>query len=124
MKISSPLQSIPLRYVKEIILDIMINIYILKTMYEWDEHKNELNQKKHGISFENARYIFDGLILQGIDTRFDYQETRFRGIGLVEDLVIVVIYTTRKNLIRIISARLANQKERGAYYEAVRRATK
>lgn len=95
-----------------------LNAYILNSMYEWDERKNKINQEKHGISFENAKRVFEGLILKNADTRFDYNEPRFRAIGSVEDLIMVVIYTVREGLIRLISARLANQKEREAYYEA------
>lgn len=99
----------------------MMNIYILNLMYEWDERKNKINQEKHGISFENAKRVFEGLVLQNADTRFDYNEPRFRAIGAIESLVMVVIYTVREGSIRLISARLANQKEREAYHEAVQR---
>ncbi|BAZ16405.1 hypothetical protein NIES4071_82810 [Calothrix sp. NIES-4071] len=44
--------------------------------FEWDENKNTQNLKKHGISFEEAREIFDGIIFTSIDDRFDYGEIR------------------------------------------------
>ena len=94
-------------------------------MYEWDERKNQANLEKHGISFENAMRIFDGLVLKNQDERFEYHEVRFRAIGLIEDVALVVIYTLREEeTVRIISARLANKKERETYYAAVRKATK
>ena len=94
-------------------------------MYEWDERKNQANLEKHGVSFENASRIFDGLVLKNIDERFEYHEVRYKAIGMIEDVALVVIYTLREEKeIRIISARLANKKEREAYYAAVRKATK
>jgi uncharacterized DUF497 family protein len=92
--------------------------------YEWDAGKNVANQMKHGISFEEALLIFDGDVLTGIDTRRDYGETRKVSIGAIQDLVvIVVIHTGRNGLIRIISARLANRKERQKYHDYLRRPT-
>lgn len=92
--------------------------------YEWDAGKNVANQMKHGISFEEAVLIFEGDVLTGVDTRRDYGETRKISIGAIQDLiVIVVVHTDRNGLIRIISARLANRKERQKYYDYLRRPT-
>lgn len=102
----------------------MMNIYILNFMYEWDEHKNKINREKHGVSFENAKRVFEGLVLKNADTRFDYNEPRFRAIGALDDLIIVAIYTVREGSIRLISARLANQRERRAYCEALERSAR
>lgn len=44
--------------------------------YEWDAAKNVVDQIKHGISFEEARQIFEGDVLTGVDNRRDYGETR------------------------------------------------
>ncbi len=51
------------------------------------------------------------------DTRIDYGETRYIGIGKVSEKIIVIVYTLRKTVIRLISARLANKKEKQIYYE-------
>lgn len=92
--------------------------------YEWDAGKNVANQMKHGISFEEALLIFDGDVLTGVDTRRDDGETRKISIGAIQDLiVIVVVHTDRNGLIRIISARLANRKERQKYHDHLRRPT-
>jgi uncharacterized DUF497 family protein len=40
--------------------------------FEWDEHKNQQNQKKHGLSFEEAQEIFQGIVFTSIDERFYY----------------------------------------------------
>lgn len=92
--------------------------------YEWDAAKNAANQIKHGISFEEARLIFEGFVLTGVDSRRDYGETRYTSIGAVEGvIVIVVVHTDRNDITRIISARLANRKERQKYHDHLRRSS-
>jgi len=48
--------------------------------------------------------------------RIEYGEDRFIGIGKMHSLEIVIVWTYRKDVIRIISARKANKKERNIYY--------
>lgn len=92
--------------------------------FEWDEHKNRQNLKKHGISFEEAQAIFDGTVFTRLDDRFDYGEEREISIGAIQEVVIVVvIHTQRDDVIRIISARLATRKERKDYYDYLARET-
>lgn len=84
---------------------------------EWDTNKNDVNIKKHHISFETAARVFlDENRLDYYDIVHSMNEDRYITIGLVEE-VIVVVYTLRKTRIRIISARLATRKERELYYE-------
>lgn len=84
--------------------------------YEWDEAKNRANRLKHGISFEEAQLIFAGPVFSWVDARFDYGEIRTVSIGLIRDIVAVtVVHTDRDGATRIISARLANQRERTIY---------
>ena len=86
--------------------------------FEWDENKNAQNLKKHGISFEEAQEIFDGIVFTAIDERFDYGEIREISIGAIQGVVIVtVVHTERNQLIRIISARKATRQERETYYD-------
>ena len=86
--------------------------------FEWDEIKNAENRSKHGISFEEAIEIFDGIVFTRIDYRFDYGETREISIGAIQGFVIVVVvHTERQEATRIISARKATKKERRQYYE-------
>lgn len=89
--------------------------------YEWDNNKNLSNIKKHGISFEMARAIFEGNVFTYIDSKCDYGEVRKISIGeLIKDAVIVVTHTERYGRTRIISARPAKRKERAIYYEKLR----
>jgi uncharacterized DUF497 family protein len=81
--------------------------------FEWDENKNAQNLKKHGISFEEAQEIFDGICFNAIDERFDYGEIREISIGAIQGVVIIVVAHTEKNgVIRIISARKATRQEK------------
>jgi uncharacterized protein len=91
--------------------------------FEWDDEKNLANIGKHGISFEQARKIFDGPTLDLEDDRFDYGEQRTRSLGMLEDIVLLsVTHTDRAGRIRIISARLASRKERAIYHGALQQA--
>lgn len=85
--------------------------------FEWDPEKNKMNLAKHGISFEEAINIFSGPTFTVEDVRRDYGEKRFISIGSISGLImIVVLHTNRRKLVRIISARKANQNERAQYY--------
>ena len=83
--------------------------------FEWHEAKNQANIRKHGISFEIARLIFEGPVFTRLDTRKDYGEDRYISIGRLEQTLIVVAHTSRKGCVRIISARPASRKERRDY---------
>ena len=86
--------------------------------FEWDDEKNRANRAKHGISFEEARTIFEGPVFTAPDDREDYGEERFISVGALAGLVVVlVVHTDREGRIRLISARKANRNERQAYYE-------
>ena len=84
--------------------------------FEWDEDKNVANIKKHGISFEEASSVFydnDALIIS--DEFHSDDEERFVLIGFsfkVRILVVCHCYRQQDSIIRIISARKANDKER------------
>ena len=84
-------------------------------MFEWDEAKSEANYKKRGFDFAYAVGIFAGPTLEKDDERTDYGEKRIQAIGLVDDDLLFVVYTWRADVRRIISARLANRRERDDY---------
>lgn len=65
-------------------------------------------------------YIFDKPLLVRLDDRKDYKEERLIGIGSLEEVVMVIVFTRRKDRIRIISIRKANKTERSIYYEKVK----
>ena len=84
--------------------------------FDWGHAKNEANLEKHGISFDEAKHIFDGPILTRADDRQDYGEQRYISIGaLSPTAVLVVVHTERSGKTRLISARKANRQERKRY---------
>lgn len=86
--------------------------------FEWDENKNQLNQKKHGISFEEAKEIFFVTVFTSGSEKIDYGEIREISIGKIQSVLIVaVVHTDRNGKVRIISARKATPKERRKYNE-------
>ena len=82
--------------------------------FEWNESRRRDNLRKHGIDFIDVSEIFEGPMLTRLDTREDYEEDRWIGIGTVQNRVFVVCYVkrTQNNVIRIISARKALNHER------------
>ena len=85
-------------------------------LLEWDTEKEKINRRKHGISFETAGRIFlDTNRIEYYDIMHSTDEDRFVTIGMVDGLLSVV-YTERENdILRLISARKATEKERRAY---------
>jgi hypothetical protein len=85
---------------------------------EWDNNKAASNLIKHKIDFEDAKNIFlDPNRLEREDKR-DYDETRIQVIGIVNQVVLFVVYTQRNGRYRIISARRANKNEQRQYYQS------
>lgn len=88
--------------------------------FEWDPAKDERNYAKHGIRFDEARLIFDGPVLTSTDNRTDYGEERQLSIGEIAGIItVVVVHTVRSGRVRLISARLANRKERRLYHAVI-----
>lgn len=94
--------------------------------YEWDEAKNLVNQRKHGVSFEEASQVFCDPLNIAVKERIVDGEQRWQALGFVNGiLLLLVAYTLRERqkddelveVIRIISARRATPKERRRYEE-------
>ena len=87
--------------------------------FEWDTTKAIQNLRKQRVSFEEAGTVFgDKLSITIHDPLHSDQEDRFIIIGAsIRRRILVVVHTERKENIRIISARLANQRERKIYEE-------
>jgi hypothetical protein len=84
--------------------------------YQWDDNKQAANKAKHGVDFTAAEG-FDWLTaIEAPDNRFPYGEERFIALGLIGNRLHVLIYTRRREAIRLISLRRANKRER-EYYE-------
>ena len=89
--------------------------------FEWDEAKNEINLRKHGIDFADVKDMFNHPMLTLLDEREDYKEDRWIGLGWIQALVGVAVYTERQgNVIRIISARKATKHEVRRYEQSIK----
>ncbi len=87
--------------------------------FEWHEAKDRANQKKHGISFEEAKSVFfDEYAVQFYDEGHSVEEDRFIMLGMSsESRILIVCHCERERgeTIRIISARRATKNERRFY---------
>ena len=84
---------------------------------EWDENKAAVNLSKHGISFDEAKTVFDdSLYVDFYDPDHSYDEHRYIIVGESKrGRLLIVLYTERDNAIRLISARKVTQREREAH---------
>lgn len=89
--------------------------------FEWDREKNSSNQKKHGISFDEAQTVFvDENALLIHDPDHSGEEDRFVLLGLSANLQMLLVchcYRKTDEVIRIISARKATRSEQKRYWE-------
>jgi len=91
--------------------------------FEWDSEKDRINRKKHGgIAFRTAALVFDDPHVMFCEDRIVDDEQRWHAIGSAEGAVLLVVHALRmeyengeEEIIRIISAREANQRERRVY---------
>ena len=91
--------------------------------FEWDPRKARSNEKKHGVSFEEAQSVFfDEQALFFEDEQPLHEEERFVLLGLSASLrLLVVVHALRgRDVIRIISARKATRLEVQAYQSRLR----
>ncbi len=82
--------------------------------FEWDETKNLANQRKHGISFQEASRLFESGVeyIELFDAEHSYEEDRFIAIGPIQRGIVLVVWIDRgESFIRIISARMATRRE-------------
>lgn len=77
---------------------------------EFDPDKDALNVKRHKLSLA-AFAGFDEEVVMRVDDRFDYGETRFRGVGRINGVPHAVVITWRGDTMRLISFRRAHEKE-------------
>ena len=89
--------------------------------FEWDEAKNHTNQRKHGLSFEEAAQVFRDPLQVSIQDRIENGEERWQTFGIVNGVLLVMVAHTVhegdqvETVVRIISARRADRKERRFY---------
>lgn len=85
------------------------------------ESKRESNIVKHGIDFADAPRLFSAPMRTVLDTRQDYGEDRFIGLGLLDNRVVAVAFTEPdENTIRVFSLRKALAHEKKQYEQYIR----
>lgn len=92
----------------------------MPTEFEWDVNKAKSNLRKHGIRFEDAVLVFDDPRHLSMQDRYENGEHRWQTIGLVHGIVVILVahtirFDSGEEVIRIISARKADRKERNRY---------
>jgi uncharacterized DUF497 family protein len=95
--------------------------------FEWDPEKDAANQIKHGsIAFSSAALVFNDPCVMLRKDRVIDGEQRWHAIGAAEKALLLVVHVYREEnengeeVIRIISARQANQRERRIYIQQTR----
>ena len=89
--------------------------------FQWDPRKDVENQRKHGVSFQEAESAFkDENAIQYFDPDHSDKEDRFLLLGLCTKLRLLVVchcFLESELIVRIISARKANAREERHYRE-------
>ncbi|MDD5559700.1 BrnT family toxin [Candidatus Methylomirabilis sp.] len=85
--------------------------------FEWDPGKAANNERKHGVSFDEAVTVFgDPLAVTFSDTDHSENEDRSRTYGISgKGRLLVVVHTERPGNVRIVSARKATRYEQSIY---------
>jgi len=86
-------------------------------MATWDEAKRRRNIREHGLDFVGCESIWDNFTVTREDIRQHYGEKRLVTFGLIEDEVVVLVYTERRSGLHIISLRRAEKYEARYYFE-------
>ena len=89
--------------------------------FEWDETKERINIRKHDVNFSEAQEAFEdeNAIDDYDESHSSDEEYRFALLGLSTKRLLFVSYTVRRNtVIRLISARKANQNQEKFYNDA------
>jgi uncharacterized DUF497 family protein len=91
--------------------------------FEWSYAKAATNRRKHGIAFEDATQVFDDPFALSGQDRIEGGEYRWQTIGMVPGAAILLVAHAieeagQDEIIRIISARRANRKERTRYEQS------
>jgi len=89
------------------------------TLFEWDDVKNRVNMRKHGIGFSTATSLFSRPHCIRLDKNADHQEDRWIAVGWIGPMIGLLVFTEREEgsnrIIRIISARKATAREATLY---------
>jgi uncharacterized DUF497 family protein len=82
---------------------------------EFDSDKRDKTLKERGLDFSRAVEVFAGVHFTGQNTRSEYAEDRFITVGTMNARLVVLVWTPRGEIRRIISMRKANEREKAIY---------
>jgi uncharacterized protein len=82
---------------------------------EFDPAKRQAIIKARGLDMADAGQVFEGSTLTVEDDRQDYGETRNITVGHLDGRMVVLVWTPRGAIRRVISMRKANAKEQAHY---------
>lgn len=82
---------------------------------EFDSGKRDRTLLERGLDFADAGSIFEGVHFTAQDARVDYDEDRFITVGWLHARLVVLVWTPRGEVRRIISMRKANDREKTLY---------
>ena len=88
--------------------------------FEWDDNKAASNLRKHDITFDEAIAVFADPFAMTTQDRIEGGERRWQTLGMIRNCLIALVAHTIKDdagveIVRIISARAADKKERKRY---------
>jgi uncharacterized DUF497 family protein len=81
----------------------------------FDAAKRDRTLRERGLDFADAAEVFDGVVIDIPDMRFDYGEERIQTVGHFRDRMVVLVWTQRGGMRHIISMRKANEREQRIY---------
>lgn len=84
---------------------------------EFDPDKDAANRRKHGLSLTEAERMDLGTAVVNPDRRYAYSEDRFQALGMIDGRLHLLVFTMRGDVLRAISLRKANARERKRYDE-------
>ena len=82
---------------------------------EFDPAKRDLTLATRQLDMARAHEVFEGIGISFPDIRFDYGEARFVRIGYLDGRMVVMVWTMRSDVFRIISLRKANGREQALF---------
>ncbi len=86
---------------------------------EFDFDKRDKTLTERGLDFAHAGEVFAGVNVTAEDARFDYGEQRLTTVGMLESRMVVLVWTPRGEVRRIISMRKANEREIAKFDQAM-----
>ena len=86
-------------------------------LIEFDSEKRVQTLTDRGLDFADAPLAMSGDQLTMLDTRIDYGEARFITVGFIENIMVMVVWTPRGEVRRIISMRKCNEREQTRYQQ-------